>query len=117
MIPDVGTRMLRLEDGRQGQVELASLPGSNGPLEKRIVYYDRGDRIVASKLERWVVDAPPAKGLRSEEIQQVARNADRVLRALERHEPFRWWEEPNLDATPHDPELVALITEYLTKRA
>lgn len=116
MIPPVGTRMLRVEDGRQGQVELACMPGTNGPMEPRVVYYDRGERIIASKLEKWIEDLPPAKTLRKEEIVHVAWYADRALRAVERHEPLRFWEKPNSDDEPHDPGLVEVIAQYLLKR-
>lgn len=79
-----------------------------------IVYLDRGARYVASKKEKWVSADPPRPPMTEQERREVAGTADMCLRALDHHEPMRWW-EPNRKV-PHDPGLVAVILEYLEKR-
>jgi hypothetical protein len=100
--------MVRLDDGKAGIVEMV-----NG--EARITYFDRGERIIAAKLEKWdpVGSASP---LREEEIREVAFEADRALRAIEKHEPSRWWQPVRLDQPAYDPGLVEVIVGYLRAR-
>lgn len=103
-----GQRVIRVDDGRSGTVELV-----NG--EPRVVYFDRGERRVAPKLERW----DPLEGdfpLRDEEMLEVALEADRALRAIEKHEPTRWWQPVRLDQAPYDAGLVEVIVGYLRAR-
>jgi len=107
----LGTPMLRLDDGKPGLVE--DVGG-----EPRIVYHDRADRLIAGKQEKWVPYAPvPTSRLRPEEMREVALEADRALRAIERHEPRRWWQPVDEKATPHDQGLVEVIVAYLAERA
>jgi len=104
----LGQRMVRLEDGQRGVV------AQNGP-ELRIVYNDRGEERLASKVEKWVVDSLRPGPLRGEEKRRIARYADRALRAYERHEPHRYWEMPGEDPI-YDYGLVYVIEKYLTER-
>jgi hypothetical protein len=112
----LGTRMIRVDDGRQGSIELAAPPGAEAPVEHRVVYYDRGERVIASKLEKWVEDAPPTKKLADGEMRFVAAWADAVLEAIEKHQPFRFWETVNPERPPHDPAFRELVLGYLRKR-
>lgn len=105
----LGQRMVRLEDGKLGLVE-----SHNG--EPRIVFEDRGERLVAGKQEKWDVFEPGGGPLREEEKMQVALTADRVLRAIVRHEPNRLWEPIDLGAAPFDEGLVRVVVEYLGQR-
>lgn len=104
-----GERMVRVNDGMRGTVEL--IDGEN-----RIVYIDRGERLVAPKREKWVAEETRRLPMRIEEIREIAMEADRALRALERHEPSRWWEPVRLDAPVYDQGLVQVITDYLENR-
>jgi hypothetical protein len=108
-VSPLGTPMIRVDDGRTGVVELVSG-------ESRITYWDRGERIVAPKGEKWDEANAAAPPLRQEEILEVAMEADRALRAIERHEPSRWWQPVRLDAAPHDQGLVTAIVAYLRAR-
>lgn len=101
--------MVRIEDGQIGRVELMSE-------EPRIVYYDRGALIVASKLEKWQDAAIPRGKLRDEEIELVARAADRELRCIELNEPRKFWEPLKILEPTHDRGLVNVIREYLEQR-
>jgi hypothetical protein len=106
----LGQRMRRLDDGRQGVVALVGG-------ERRISYEDRGETFIAPKGERWIEADPPGAPLRAEEKLEIALHADRALRAIDRHEPMRFWERPRLSDPPHDPELVLAILSYLSSRA
>ena len=110
-----GDRLVRLDDGMVGTVELVTSPGSDVP-DKRIVYNDRGERRIAGKAEKWVsADAPPLP-LRAEEKFLVAAWADKALRAYERNEPLKVWEKPTLNDEPYDSELILAILAYLSER-
>lgn len=100
-----GQHMLRVEDGRRGTVEEVE-----GNL--RIVHYDRGERLIASRREKWVPYNDIPTNLRHEDMMLVARQADRMLRSLEKHEPHRYWESPT-QGEIHDPGLVETILDYL----
>lgn len=100
--------MVRVDDGQQGYVELV-----DG--EPRIIFSVHGERCLASKQEKWVVEGPLPAPLRLEEKQIVAAAADRQLRALVLNQPFRYWEQPRADEPPFDPGLVATIVDYLTQ--
>lgn len=111
----LGARMLRLDDGMRGTVEMVTIPGVELP-EKRIIYEDRGEQRIASKTEKWISADPPPQPLRAEEKFLVAMYADRALRAIEKNEPHRVWERPKLSDEPHDNELVLAILAYLSQR-
>ena len=106
---NLGDRMVRLEDGMAGTVE-----DHDGSL--RIVYHDRGERYVAGKQQTWVSAGPVTNKLRVEEMREVALQADRALRAIDLHEPRRYWEPVTTIDEPHDPLLVAVIMTYLGNR-
>lgn len=105
----LGAHMVRLDDGKAGVVEMV-----NG--EARITYWDRGERIVAPKMEKWERMDTRIHPLRDEEIREVAFEADRALRAIERHEPSRWWQPVRLDQEPYDAGLVEVVIGYLRSR-
>lgn len=110
-----GQRLVRLEDGMVGTVELVQMPGAVEG-ERRIVFYDRGERRIANKSERWVSAEPPPVPLRAEEKFLIALHADKALRAYERNEPLKVWEKPKLSDEPYDSELVVAILAYLSER-
>lgn len=110
-----GDQMVRVDDGMRGVVELVEVPGAPGYAETRIVYIDRGERMIAGKREKWEPAVMPPRKLRAEEIEAVALAADKKLRAIDRNEPDKWWDAKVLHIA-HDPELHRLITEYLSKR-
>jgi hypothetical protein len=105
----LGARVLRVDDGMKGAVEIVAG-------EARVTYWDRGERIVAPKTEKWDRVEDKTHPLRREEILEVAMEADRALRAIERHEPSRWWQPVNLEATPYDAGLVGVVVAYLRAR-
>lgn len=105
----LGARVIRVDDGKTGAVELVAG-------ESRITYWDRGERIVAPKGEKWDRVEDKTHPLRREEILEVAMEADRALRAIELHEPSRWWQPVSLDAVPYDRGLVEVIVAYLRAR-
>jgi hypothetical protein len=105
----LGALVARVDDGRAGKVELVGG-------ETRITYFDRGERIVAGKQEVWALTDGRIPPLRDEEIVEVAFEADRALRAIEKHEPSRWWQPVNTKARPYDPGLVETIVSYLRAR-
>jgi hypothetical protein len=109
-----GQRMVRVDDGMKGQVELVAMPGFEQYEELRIVYMDRGEKRIAGKRESWQPVTEPPKKLRPEEIQMVAMAADRQLRALDENAPLMWW-APQLERV-HDGGLVKVIAEYLLAR-
>jgi len=111
----IGERMLRLDDGTVGTVELVILPGTEIP-EKRVVYMDRGERRIGSRNERWVSAEPLPMPLRAEEKFLIALHADKALRAYEKNEPLKFWELPKLSDEPYDNELVVAILTYLSRR-
>lgn len=115
MILVVGQRMIRTDDGMKGTVELVQLPGFADEFERRIVYFDRGEKRVAGKREVWEPERAPPRKLRPEEIQLVAHAADQQLRAVDRNEPFRWWEMKGANLI-HDQALFDLIIAHLQKR-
>jgi hypothetical protein len=102
--------MLRQGDGMAGVVE--DIGG-----EPRIVYVDRGERLVSAKSQKWVPANPFVSRLRQEEMLEVALVADRALRAIDLHEPRRYWEPVRTIDEPHDPKLVRVIVEHLSSRA
>lgn len=102
-----GALMVRADDGMMGVVE--RLEG-----ELRVTYSDRGEKFTAPKSEKWAQAFPPKNPLRIEEMVEVARRADQILKAIERHEPLKYWEPLDLDKRPHDEGLVKVIVEYLT---
>lgn len=116
MIFPVGTRVVRLDDGMKGTVEMTTLPGLEKYYEARIVYNDRGERRVASKNERWEAETQPRGNLRQEEAMLVAMAADRQLEAIERHMPDRHWEPLGARYSVYDPKLVEIIVGYCLER-
>jgi hypothetical protein len=104
-----GQRMIRLEDGQRGRVL------QNGP-ELRIIYVDRGEDRVALKSESWVRDAIEPGPLREVEQVLIALHADRALRAYERNEPLKSWEQVQAGVAPYDEGLFDVIIAYLMKR-
>lgn len=104
-----GDRMVRLGDGMKGVVQPVDGAGL------RVIYFDRGERCVAGKQEKWERETPPPQAMRQEEKLAVAFTADRMLRSLVNHEPTRWW-EPLLNVEPFDPGLVDTIVAYLGTR-
>lgn len=113
----IGAPMIRQDDGMLGVVEMTSPPGIERFSEARIVYYDRGERRVASKLEKWDVRQEPGARMRAEEMLLVAYAADRQLEAIDKHQPDRHWEPLSERRSIHELGLVNTITEYLRKRA
>lgn len=111
----IGQRLIRLDDGMAGTVELVTMPGSDVP-DRRIVYTDRGERRIAGKGEKWVSAEPPPLPLRAEEKFLIALHADKALRAFEKNEPLKVWEKPKLSDEPYDAELVMAILAYLSER-
>lgn len=111
----LGQRMMRLEDGAVGSVELVVLPGNETP-EKRIVYIDRGEKRIAPRNEKWVSTEPQPLPLRAEEKFLIAMWADKALRAYEKNEPLKTWEQPKLSDEPYDNELVMAVLAYLSRR-
>lgn len=101
--------MVRVDDGKRGVVELV-----DG--EHRIVYLDRGERLVAPKREKWVAEDTRRAPLRHEEIREVAMEADRALSAIEKNQPRGFWQPLRLDAPVYDQGLVQVITAYLENR-
>ena len=114
-----GEQMVRVDDGMRGVVERVEMPQAPGYTELRIVYTDRGERRLAGKREKWEPVTSPPKKLRPDEILAVASIADRLLRAIEKNEPSKWWEwsADAKNSPTHDPVLVDLIIDYLEKRA
>jgi hypothetical protein len=110
-----GDRLVRLDDGMVGTVELVRMPGGTED-EKRIVFLDRGERRVAGKAEKWVSASPAPAPLRAEEKFLIAAWADKALRAYERNEPLKVWEKPTLNDEPYDSELIVAILAYLSER-
>lgn len=103
----LGARMIRLDDGTRGTVALVEG-------ERRVVYYDRGEERVAPKKEVWQEERSGERlPLRSEEILEIAHEADRALRAIELHEPKRWWEPKG---PTYDQGLVEAVVAYLRSR-
>lgn len=113
----VGTPMIRVDDGMKGVVELTAPPGIERFTEARVVYYDRGERRVASKLEKWEIEQSPGARMRVEEMLLIAYAADRQLEAIDKHQPDRHWELLTERRTVHDHGLVQVILSYLRKRA
>jgi hypothetical protein len=105
----VGQRMIRLEDGQRGVVL------QNGP-ELRIMYFDRGEERLALKSENWAVDAIEPGPMREDEQVLVALHADRALRAYERNEPLKTWEQVVASTKPYDQGLFDVIVAYLDAR-
>lgn len=105
----LGQRMVRLSDGMKGVVQ------QNGP-ELRIFWTDRGEELMAAKSEKWEPDELKVGGLKPSERFLIAAEADRVLRLVEKNEPYRWWEKPPLTYQPYDADLMQLIEDYLEKR-
>ena len=105
----IGTRMIRIDDGKEGVVSM-----EEG--EHRIVYEDRGNSRIAPKKEHWVTEQQPDLRLRAEEMLEVAMTAEKALKALEKHEPFKHWEplQPHLPA--YDMGLRQVILRYLRDR-
>lgn len=101
--------MVRLDDGTKGTVM------QQGP-ELRIVYEDRGEERLALKSEKWVRDELKPGPLREEEQVLVALHADRALRAYERNEPLKSWEQLNAGSAIYDEGLFDIILAYLTNR-
>jgi hypothetical protein len=104
-----GTPMVRLDDGARGVV--ANVEG-----ELRVVYQDRGTERVAPKKETWFVAPEPNRRMRAEEMLEVALVAEKALRALERHEPFKHWEPIDPAAPAYDMGLRQVILRYLRDR-
>lgn len=112
----VGQRMVRQDDGMRGVVELVDVTASGNYQEPRVVYMDRGEKRIAPKKEKWEVEAPPPRKLRTEEIHYIAHHADRVLAAIDDNAPIKWWEDVRPQHA-HDKVLFNLICDYLSKRS
>lgn len=104
-LPELGTTMVRVEDGMRGQV-------SQFTDGKRIMYIDRGEMYVAGLREHWVSESPPPLPMTDDEKMRVARVADRHLRCLMQHKPVPWWTS-ELEGEVFDQDLVDLVFEYL----
>ncbi len=111
----VGQRMVRTDDGMRGVVELTAMPGFEQYEELRIVYFDRGEKRIAGKREVWEVEKAPSRKLRDDEIMLVAISADRMLEALDKNLPIKWWETP-AGGRYHDTKLCDVIIRYLEAR-
>lgn len=105
----LGTRMVRQDDGKAGIVE-------QHEGEPRIVYEDRGERLIASKRETWTEMAIRTGPLREEEKLLIALTADKVLRAIVRNEPSKLYEPIDVDRQPFDEGLVRVVVGYLSDR-
>lgn len=105
----LGQRMIRLMDGMRGIV------AQNGP-ELRILYRVHGEELLAPKSEKWVPEEPDPRPMRPEEEWLVACHADRALRAYERNEPLKTWQEVDPDAEPYDKGLMLAVMDYLARR-
>lgn len=112
----VGQRMVRTDDGMRGVVELTAMPGFEQYEELRIVYFDRGEKRIAGKREVWEVVTNPPRVLRTEEILRVAHAADRMLEALDKSQPIKWWDDTPREKI-HDLLLFNLILRHLQTRA
>lgn len=110
----VGQRMVRTDDGMRGVVEMVTMPGFELE-EKRITYVDRGEKRIAGKREVWEAEKAPPRRLRDEEIMLVAISADRMLEALDKNLPTKWWERP-AGGRYHDTKLCDVIIRYLEQR-
>lgn len=112
-----------------GRIFVNSVTGERGRLVETVDGFamertDRGenylDRISGKRAlnQNWSLYEPPSGKLRDEEMNLIARCADRALRAVERHEPFRFYAlaEPTKEPT-YDQGLVEVITVYLKGRA
>ena len=108
-LPPVGTIVVRVEDGKRGHIAVVGD-------ETRVVYEDRGSPVVAPKRELWLPAAEQSRRLRPEEMLEVAIWADRSLRSLERHEPFKHWEDIDPGVPPYDKGLRDVILTYLRAR-
>lgn len=113
----VGARMVRQDDGMRGVVMLVDVTSGGQYQEPRVVYMDRGEKRIAPKKEKWDLETLPPRKLRDEEMQFVACWADAVLEAIEKNQPFKFWESVKLDRVQHDPELVSAILRHLVTRA
>lgn len=103
----LGARMIRRDDGTRGTVALVEG-------ERRVVYYDRGEQRIAPKKEVWDPEVTSERlPLRPEEMLEIAHEADRALRAIELHEPKRWWEPRG---PVHDQGLIEAVVAYLRSR-
>lgn len=111
----VGARMVRQDDGMRGVVEMVDVTANYQ--EPRVVYIDRGEKRIAPKKEKWEVEAPPPRKLRDEEILRVAYSADRMLEAIEKNLPVKWWDTADIPDHIYDLALLNLIIEHLSKRA
>lgn len=111
-----GTRMVRLEDGMAGIVELVQPPGYPG-YEPRITFSLHGERLVAGKQEKWVpADAGPLP-LREEEKLEVARVADHWLECIVKHLPRYTAGALSMHrGDPFDAQFVKVIVDYLGTR-
>ena len=110
----VGKTFVSVHDGRR-----AVCIWINGGLA--LTYRDRAEEriepITPSKLKAdWQEETGPATALREEEIRLVARAADQALRAIERHEPWMFWQLGSYAFVAHDPKLVEVIELYLRAR-
>ena len=105
-----GRQMVRVDDGQRGVVELDEHGSA------RIAYVDRGEKRVAGRREVWVDADPPPAPLRAEEKLEIALHADRALRAVEKHEPLKFWEKVRMSDEPYDSGLVMAILAYLSER-
>lgn len=105
----LGQRMIRLMDGMRGIV------AQNGP-ELRILYRVHGEELLAPKSEKWVPEEPEPRRMRPEEEWLIACHADRALRAYERNEPLKTWQEVDPDAEPYDKGLMLAVMDYLARR-
>jgi hypothetical protein len=110
----VGQRMVRTDDGMRGVVELVQVPGFD-EMERRIVYFDRGETRLAGKREAWEPMRDPPRQLRDEEIMLVAGAADRMLETLDKNQPDQWWSRTSRGPA-YDAKLYSLIVGYLKTR-
>jgi hypothetical protein len=102
--------MVRESDGMKGIVVCHE---DGNP---RVSYSDRGETRFADRKEKWTPHIRPSKTMRREEILQVAHYADAILRSVDTHQPFRYWETKPLDYSVYDTDFVDLIVGYLQDR-
>lgn len=112
----IGAQMIRQSDGKRGAVEwVTDHMVLTAPSALKVVYYDRGEKMVAKSGEKWVEFGAVPSHLTEAERHRVAAVADRMLRSLVEHQPFKWWQLDE-EAPVFDDGLVKVIVEYLGGR-
>lgn len=125
MSPDiascVGKPFVSVHDGRLARLAV-DLHGEAG-LSYMMEHKDRGavrfEPVTPARLWLdWRLEGPPAaRALLDEEVSMIAKIADHCLSAIEKNEPFRFWDRAAIASEPdHDPGLVRVIGDYLRGR-